>query len=213
MQNGVGNAPVIRRSVSGVVIPAAVYVSAEMSGPGHLRHNGRGDLVIGRDQHAPGAVAAFDEALDTVERLFVGAGVPCRRSAAIDVDLWSKLAMNCAYNAISALGRSRYGRLAAEPATRAVLELAVHELEAVAAAEGVDLSGANLVDAAHRLSAGFPEALSSTAQDIALGRRTEIDDLNGYVVTRGAAHGIATPVNQTLHALVKLLEDAPRGGA
>ena len=54
----------------------------------------------------------------------------------------------------------------------------------------------------------MPEALSSTAQDIARGKRTEIDSLNGYVVRRGAALGVATPVNASLHALVKLLEEA-----
>ena len=39
-----------------------------------------------------------------------------------------------------------------------------------------------------------------------VGRRTEIDHLNGYVAREGEAHGIAVPVNRTLHALVKLLE-------
>ena len=51
-------------------------------------------------------------------------------------------------------------------------------------------------------------ATSSTAQDIARGRLTEIDSLNGYVVRRGAALGIATPVSETLVTLVKLLEDS-----
>ena len=51
-------------------------------------------------------------------------------------------------------------------------------------------------------------ATSSTAQDLQRGRRTEIDALNGYVARRGAELGVPTPVNQTLHALVKLLEEA-----
>jgi 2-dehydropantoate 2-reductase len=50
------------------------------------------------------------------------------------------------------------------------------------------------------------EATSSTAQDISRGNPTEIDSLNGYLVRRGAELGVPTPVNQTLHALVKLLE-------
>jgi len=56
-------------------------------------------------------------------------------------------------------------------------------------------------------------AISSTAQDLARGRLTEIDSLNGYLVRRGAELGVATPVNQTLHALVKVLEEtmAERG--
>jgi 2-dehydropantoate 2-reductase len=51
------------------------------------------------------------------------------------------------------------------------------------------------------------EAVSSTAQDLARGKRTEIDALNGYVARRGAELGVPAPVNQTLHALVKLVED------
>jgi 2-dehydropantoate 2-reductase len=51
------------------------------------------------------------------------------------------------------------------------------------------------------------QATSSTAQDLARGKRTEIDSLNGYVVRRGKELGIATPVSFTLSALVKLLEE------
>ena len=47
---------------------------------------------------------------------------------------------------------------------------------------------------------------SSTAQDLARGKRSEIDYLNGLIVKRGAALGIATPANRVLWALVKLME-------
>jgi 2-dehydropantoate 2-reductase len=59
------------------------------------------------------------------------------------------------------------------------------------------------------IATAMPEQISSTAQDIAKGRPTEIDHLNGAVVREGEALGIATPVNRTLHALVKLLETKP----
>src|SRR5574337_424321 len=45
----------------------------------------------------------------------------------------------------------------------------------------------------------------STAQDLARGRRSEIDRLNGHVMHRGEALGVATPVNRVLYALVKLI--------
>jgi 2-dehydropantoate 2-reductase len=64
------------------------------------------------------------------------------------------------------------------------------------------------VDAALRLSETMPQATSSMAQDIARGRRTEIDSLNGYVARRGAELGIATPVSEMLAAMVKLLEES-----
>jgi len=57
----------------------------------------------------------------------------------------------------------------------------------------------------------MPNQYSSTAQDLARGKRSEIDHLNGYVLRRGAALGVATPVNRVLHTLVKLLEAKATG--
>ena len=53
------------------------------------------------------------------------------------------------------------------------------------------------------------EATSSTQQDIAAGRRTEIDALNGYISRRGAELGIPTPINDTVGALLRLREEHP----
>ena len=78
----------------------------------------------------------------------------------------------------------------------------------MARAAGVRLPDVNLAEAGLKLAETMSNAISSTAQDLARGKRTEIDSLNGYLVRRGAALGVATPVNQTLHALVKLLEEA-----
>jgi 2-dehydropantoate 2-reductase len=61
-----------------------------------------------------------------------------------------------------------------------------------------------------QIARAMPAQLSSTAQDMARGKPTEIDHLNGFVTRRGAELGIATPINQTLHALVKLAETGRR---
>jgi 2-dehydropantoate 2-reductase len=52
----------------------------------------------------------------------------------------------------------------------------------------------------------YGTSTSSTAQDVARGRRTEIDSFNGYVARRGAELHVPTPVNHTLYALTKLWE-------
>jgi len=79
---------------------------------------------------------------------------------------------------------------------------------AVARAEGVALPAAEMIETAYKLGENMNEALSSTAQDIARGKRTEIDSLNGYVARHARQYGIAAPVNETLYALVKQLEAA-----
>jgi 2-dehydropantoate 2-reductase len=52
----------------------------------------------------------------------------------------------------------------------------------------------------------MPDQMSSTAQDLARGKPTEIDFLNGHVVRKGAEFGIPTPSNLALQVAVKLRE-------
>ncbi len=205
LQNGVDNIERIRRHLPNRVLPAVVYVAVAMSGPGALRHTGRGDLVVGN----MGGEDFTAQELATISGTFERAGIPCRVSANVEGELWLKLLMNCAYNAISALGRSQYKRMAASAEVREVMKSVVLEVLAVARAAGVTMPPGDLVEAALKLADSMPEATSSTAQDLARGKPSEIDHLNGFVFRRGQALGVPTPVNRTLHVLVRLLESAP----
>jgi len=211
LQNGVDNAARIAAVLPQPVCAAVVYVGAHMDGPGRVRHTGRGDLVIGM----PRALAARGDAgrdVRGIAAMFEAAGVRCPITADIEAALWTKLTLNCAFNAVSALGHSRYGRMAASPPIRAVMEEAVREAVAVARADGVILDPAELVAATWTLAGAMAQQYSSTAQDIERGKRTEIDALNGFVAHRGAELGVPTPVNRTLHALVKLREPGAESG-
>jgi 2-dehydropantoate 2-reductase len=202
LQNGVDNVERVRAHVKNVVVPAVVYVSAEIPTPGVLRHNGRGDLVIGES----GSRKAGDALIAGLAAGLSGLKVPTRVSDNVDGELWWKLTLNCAYNAMSALGRSRYGTMMAMPPVRQVMSDAVREILALAEAKGVRIAMPDPVDAVLRFGDGMPQAMSSTAQDIERGRATEIEYLNGYVVRECDARGLPAPVNRTLYALVKLLE-------
>ena len=188
-----------------------VYVAAEMTAPGCVKHTARGDLVIGAASDAHADEDAGRRRLQDLAELFARAGVPCHVSVNIEADLWTKLVLNCASNAISALTRAPFGRVASYQWTRDLMQQTVHEAVAVARAGGVRLAEDELMEAGWRLAQGLNDAVSSTAQDLHRGKRTEIDSLNGYVARRGGELGIPTPVNQTLHALVKLLEETGAG--
>ena len=195
LQNGVDNADRLQALLGREVLPAVVYVAAEMAGPGHVRHRGRGELVIGPSPQ--GAELA---------RLFAAAGVPVQVSDNVAGALWAKLIINCAYNALSAITQLPYGRIVEGAGVDQVMRDIVAECLAVAQAEGVALPG-DIHQAVADIVRTMPGQLSSTAQDLARGKRSEIDHLNGYVLRRGEALGIATPVNRVLHALVRLLEN------
>lgn len=205
LQNGVDNAVTIGTRVSQPTYAAVVYVGAQMDAPGVVRHLGRGDLVIGSPRSLnAGADTAGDIA--AIAALFVRAGVPCVVAPDIDSALWSKLAVNCGLNAVSALGQARYERILAVPAACAVVEAAIVETCAVARAEGIPLDPQVMIANTWAITTAMPRQSSSTAQDLERAKTTEIDALNGFVARRGAALGVPTPVNATLHAMVKLRE-------
>jgi 2-dehydropantoate 2-reductase len=199
LQNGVDNAEKIR--AAGIdALSAVVYVAASVPEAAHIKHVGRGDLVVGpRDARTEKFAALFERA-----------GVACRISDNIDGELWTKLIWNCALNAISALGRANYGQIAASEDARKVVETVVNEVLAVAAAARIQLPGVENLQAglagALKIATQMSGAISSTGQDLMRGKRTEIDSLNGYISRRGTELGVATPVNHALYALVKLAE-------
>ena len=212
LQNGVDNAAAMARHIRQTVVPTVVYVATAMPEPGTVKHYGRGDLVIGPLDAKAAPDAALQRRLQAVVELFATAEVPVRIAPDVMAELWNKLMVNCAYNAISGLTQLPYGRLVALAEIRAVLRAIVEEVVAVARAEGQTLPLDAALLAMERIAVAMPAQLSSTAQDMARGKPSEIDHLNGYVARRGGELGIATPVNQTLHALVKLVEAGRAAG-
>jgi 2-dehydropantoate 2-reductase len=200
MQNGVDNVEQIRAATPMDALPSVVYVAASVPEPGRVKHVGRGDLVVGPESEKTRRIAA----------LFSRAQVPCRISENIEGELWTKLIWNCALNAVSALGRAKYGQIASSADAWKVVETAVYEVLAVAKAAGIHPPGLEdpkaALAGALKIATQMAEALSSTGQDLNRGKRTEIDSLNGYISRRGAELGVPTPVNHALFALVKLAE-------
>lgn len=194
LQNGVDNAARLQARVRPRVAPAVVYVATEMAGAGHVRHHGRGELVVPPEVASAGLGAAFD-----------AAGVPLQTSDNVAGALWAKLILNCVYNALSAITQMPYGRLIEGEGVRNVMRDVMDECLTVARAAGVSVPG-DTWDAVMRIARTMPTQYSSTAQDVARGKPSEIDHLNGFVLRQGEALGVATPVNRALHALVKLIE-------
>ncbi|MBX3644040.1 MAG: 2-dehydropantoate 2-reductase [Rubrivivax sp.] len=206
LQNGVDNAETLARHLACRVIATVVYVAVALGGPGVVRHFGRGDLAVGAMPGGTQSSVPEWPTLQALVDLFAGAQVPVRIVPDVAVELWTKLLVNCAYNAISALAQMPYARLAAQPQIVEVQERVVQEVIAVAAASGVTLPPQASREAVAKIALAMPQQLSSTAQDMARRKPSEIDHLNGFVARRGHALGVATPVNQALHALVKLVE-------
>lgn len=199
-QNGVDNAERLGAVLGRTVAPVAVYVAVDMPAPGRVRHHGGGALVMGLE---PGVGPLVD--------LLRAAGVPVEVSDHVPAALWTKLVINCAYNAMSALSGLPYGLLYAGAGVPTVLRELVDECVQVAQAHAIELP-ADI----HGMVAGIAQSMagqrSSTAQDLARGKPTEIEYLNGWVVREADRLGLPVHANRVLLALVRLREagQAPR---
>ncbi|MBR0693210.1 ketopantoate reductase family protein [Bradyrhizobium lablabi] len=202
LQNGVDNPQRLRAVIGHPVVPVVVYVGSEMAGPGHVKHHGGGALVIGASPES-----------EALAQTLCSAEIPTTVADDIESILWSKLATNCAYNALSAVAGISYGPMLAVDGTKDVATSAVREAMLVARACGVSLRE-DLLEQILKIPAAMPNQKSSTAQDLMRGKPSEIDFLNGYIVRKGAELGIPTPTNRALQVMVKLAErnsERPKG--
>jgi 2-dehydropantoate 2-reductase len=194
LQNGVDNPQRLSAVTGHPVIPTVVYVGSEMAGPGHVRHHGGGDLVIGASPES-----------EALARTLKAAEIQTTIANDIERTQWIKLITNCAFNALSAVASISYGPMMDVEGTKDVIASAVQEAALVARACGVSMPE-DLVKQILKIPAAMPNQMSSTAQDLARGKPSEINFLNGYVVRKGAELGIPTPTNQALQVMVKLAE-------
>jgi 2-dehydropantoate 2-reductase len=187
-----------KRVIGGVAQMAAGGLS-----PGHLYLRAGGMMTI-----APLAA----EQLELVRRIasVFGDAFPCTAEDDLERVLWQKLLWNAPFNAICALTRRTAGEVLALPELETLARDAMHEVVAVARAEGVEL-GEAAIEAMLGITRGvFAETTPSMLQDVQSSRETETDALQGAVVTRGRRHGIATPIHATLNALLRGLGPSGR---
>src|ERR671936_405687 len=120
---------------------------------------------------------------------------------------WRKVIFNAATNPVGALTRLTHGRVCERPDLRRVVSGLVEEGKAVAAAQAIELDAdpEELIDHAAKPEVAYDHK-ASMLQDVEARRPTEVDYLNGGIVRFGEEHGVPTPLNRSIWALVKGLE-------
>ena len=203
LQNGVANIDIATKIIVNPVYAAVVYVAAGMIDQRTMKHHGRGELLIGDPSNT---VPPGDQGLLEICKLFEGAKVPCSIAPQIKRDMWLKFLVNCSFNAISGIGQIAYGEMVKSPGIVKLIEEITKEFLAIAELEDVNITMSEALAANASIASTMATQVSSTAQDLARGKMTEIDFLNGYIVELGKRHGITTPYNESVHALVKMME-------
>jgi 2-dehydropantoate 2-reductase len=203
LQNGLGHEEILAEVVGRErVIAGKTYVGGVLLGPGHVLAGTCGKLTyIGE---LDGTVTPRVEAI-AVE--FGRAGLETIVSTNIVGTMWDKLLINVATGALSTITRLTYGKLYAVDEIKACALAAVGEAMTVAAAAGVKLSIETAEEAWVKAADGLPaDFKTSMLQSLEAGAKTEIDFINGAVVRWGERCRLATPVNRTLVACIKGIE-------
>ena len=200
LQNGLGNADVIARSIPpSRIIAGTTAHGATMLGAGHIRHAGVGSTTIGL--WAPDA----DSKIEPVNTLFATAGIATEVVENVRTVIWNKLLVNVGINAITALTGIKNGQILDLAPTRNLCRMAVEEGMAVARAHQIDVRE-DAVDHVLAVARATAANRSSMGQDVDHCRPTEIRTINGAVVREAEKVGLATPVNETLSILVETLQ-------
>lgn len=204
LQNGWGNADVVRRSVNDESIVVGVTNnSGTVRKLGRIAHTGVGATHLG-----PYVEGAGMDRAETVADVLATAGFEVDVQEQVRVEIWKKLVLNAATLPTSALTGLTAGALGKPGEMLDLVDGVAREAVEVANASGQDLDVDERVEFIHALLARAGDGKASMLQDVEAGRRTEIDTINGAVTRLGEEMAVETPLNTTMVALVRGWERA-----
>ncbi len=201
LQNGLDSEDVLAAHVGeGRTIGGIARMGSAVVGPGRVRLVGGGTIVLA--PYRGGDLARVEALAKTLS----DAGIDTEAKPDLGKVLWGKLLWNGPFNGICALTRLVPGEVLKEPSLEALVRGAMHEILAVARADGAPLPEA-LVDAMIDGSRTvWATTEPSMLQDVLAAREHEVESLQAAVVSRGRKHAVPTPIHDALTALLRGLQ-------
>jgi 2-dehydropantoate 2-reductase len=201
LQNGMGNIELISKYISKEkVLAGTTSHGALLIDDGYVRHTGVGDTIIG-------ALSADSEKhTGKLKELFDDSGINTSISDDVTSLLWGKLLINMSINPLTAIMRIKNGRIVELPHLIEIIKQMLAESFKVASKIGVNIPYDSFLEKIMEVCRNTSQNNSSMFQDILAGRKTEINQINGALVTYGKQCGVETPVNKMLTELVMSIE-------
>ena len=206
LMNGVDSEELIAAQIGAAhVLPALIKVASHRTEDG-VRFDPKTTIgIIYGELTAP-----FDsDRVQAVRALFADTGIHFRVTEHIREEIWSKFRLNVCNNLPQAILGAGVGCYSDSAHIKAISDGLRRELEAIAAAKGIDLSKA-AAGSTHG-STVPPTARYSTLQDLDAGRHTEIDMFSGALMRMGRELGIPMPYNEYTYHMIKALEEKNDG--
>jgi 2-dehydropantoate 2-reductase len=184
--------------------------------PGVYEQKNAGHLVIGE------LAGGVSERVERVART-LGRAIEVKVSPNLTGAIWSKLLINCSVTTLGALCAQTMRQYMETEAGKKVFRRTYEEALSVALAIGTRLeplavdpippgwpgnfAPAELYDSwVEAITAFYGDVKPSMLQDFERGRKTEVDFINGYVVSLGHASGVPVQMNAVITNLVHQIE-------
>jgi 2-dehydropantoate 2-reductase len=202
IQNGLGSpeaaAPILGEDRIAVGVVGGF--GASMRGPGHVHHNGLEMIRFGALKGLP------TQRLQASAKIWESSGFKVTLFEDVQRMVWEKLIMNVTFSGAACATGLTIGGVMANPDAWSVALGCAKEAIAVAAAIGVKMDVGDPIEHIKKLGGKIPNARPSMLLDYNAGRRGEIDAINGSIPRLGKLHGVPTPVNETVVAIIKARE-------
>ncbi len=198
LQNGIDNGErLVEVYGAERVMIGSAYLEGRISEPGVVTQGGPGSASFGE------RTIGITERGQRLLEVFQGAGWRVELLENMTGMLWKKFAYLSGSAGVCAASGCMYGELRSIPETREAIRAAIAEALAVGDAAGAPLEPDSLEWSMNALD-NFPATgMASLAKDFAEGRPVELEGLTGVVIRMGERHGVPTPVNNALYAVLK----------
>lgn len=205
VQNGAGNVEILAEALGPErVLGGITSEGANILGPGHVRHAGRGLTHVGP------MTGETDDFCTQVNDLLARAGFDSHLAEGVQNLIWTKLVINVGINPLTAILDVPNGQLVELEASAKLMELAVAEAVAVGKAKGVTFLQEDMLENVREVARRTAKNVSSMRADVLAKRQTEVEFINGIICRAGAEASVPTPVNEALTLMVKAIEDKNR---
>ena len=184
-------------------------IVAKANGPGQIDHFwAEPSLAFGELEPLTNATV-----LTPLRDAFIAAEVRCELSSDIARVMWEKFLFIAPWGSLGAVTHLPIGPLRSSPGSRGRLVQTLHEVAAIARAQGSDLGAGTVSKTLAVLDALPAETIPSMQRDVVAGRPSELEAQTGAVVRFGRKTGVPTPVHDSIYAELLPLEQRARGSA
>jgi 2-dehydropantoate 2-reductase len=202
LQNGVDSATELAAVLGEPpVLAGATYIATALALPGLIEQIGTHQRVVFGE--AFGLRTEVTERVARLREAFERAAVDVEAVPDARVPVWQKLAYLAPFAGFTGAARLPLGPLWKDPFIRDRFLEAVAEVERLARAEEVAIPSDLRTQIEQYMDALPPSTRSSLLIDLSLGKRLEVESLQGSVVRRARAYGVDAPIMATLYAVLK----------